>query len=123
MPHIVLEYSDDLDPMPDLEPVFQAIHAVLEDGAGAPVGNSKSRSQPVTSYIGDGDDLHAMVHLDIRLMEGRTEDQKAEVTQRCLALLVDAFADAARERRLQTTVAIADLDRRTYAKSPDGTIG
>ena len=122
VPHIVLEYSDDLDPLPDLRAVFGAVHRVLADVAGAPVDNSKSRARAVDAYIADGDESAAMVHLDIRLMEGRTTEQKAAVSQACLDILVEAFAAAAANRELQTTVAISDFDRATYAKDPAGSI-
>ena len=122
MPHIVLEYSQDLHPLPDFRTVFGAVHRVLADVAGAPVSNAKSRATAIDSFIAHGDVAAAMVHLDIRLMEGRSLDQKAEVSRACLDILVEAFAEASTTRELQTTVAITDLDRATYAKDPAGTI-
>lgn len=122
VPHIVLEYSDDLEPLPDFREVFASVHHVLADVAGAPIDNSKSRAKPVQAYIADGDESAAMVHLDIRLMEGRTTEQKAAVSQACLDILVDSFTEAAKGRHVQTTVAISDFDRSSYAKDPPGTI-
>ena len=122
MPHIVLEYSADLDPVPDLRHLFEEIHGALERIADAPIGNSKSRARSVDTFIADGSPAHAMVHLDIRLMEGRSDDTKAELSRACLDILTRAFERAADSRALQTTVAIEDLDRATYAKDPEGTI-
>ena len=122
MPHIVLEYSADLEPVPDLRLLFEEVHRALERIADAPIGNSKSRARGVDSFIADGSPSHAMVHLDIRLMEGRSDETKADLSRACLDILTGAFARAADGRTLQTTVAIEDLDRATYAKDPEGTI-
>ena len=122
MPHIVLEYSADLDPVPDLRRLFAEVHGALEQIADAPIGNSKSRVRPVDAYIADGSSAHAMVHLEIRLMEGRSDETKADLSRACLDILIRAFARAADGRALQTTVSIDDLDRATYAKHPEGTI-
>jgi 5-carboxymethyl-2-hydroxymuconate isomerase len=122
MPHNVLEYSSDLTPLPDFRWVFAEVHRALEEEAGIRVGNAKSRARPVDAYIGDGNGSHAMVHLDIRFMEGRTTDAKAALSARCLEILKDAFGASGDGRDLQITVAVADLERATYSKHPSGTI-
>ncbi len=79
MPHTILEYSSDLDPLPDFRQLFAEVHAILDDVAGARIANAKSRGIPVEAYVGDGDARRAFVHLEIRLMEGRSTEVKAEV--------------------------------------------
>lgn len=122
MPHIVFEYTADLSPLPDMGQVFKRVHAILDEVARAKVPNSKSRSIPVDSYVGDGDPINAFVHLDIRLMEGRSDEVKEEISNRCLMLLTDTLKDAVDRRNLQITVSVSDLERATYAKHPPGTI-
>ena len=122
MPHVVLEYSNDLAPLPDTRSLFGDVHAVLEAVAGVQLANSKSRAHGVDAYVGDGDDANAFVHLDVRLMEGRSDATKAEISRRCLAILMEAFADAEVGRNLQITISVSDLERATYAKHPAGTI-
>jgi 5-carboxymethyl-2-hydroxymuconate isomerase len=122
MPHIVFEYTADLSPLPDMAGVFKRVHAILEEVAHAGVANSKSRAIPVDSYVGDGDAMNAFVHLDIRLMEGRSVEVKEEISNRCLVLLTETLKDSAARRDLQITVSVSDLERATYAKHPPGTI-
>ena len=122
MPHLVLEYSSDLEPLPDFGQVFGEMHAVLVDAAGVRIANAKSRAVPVEAFIGDGDPRRAFVHLEVRLMEWRSTEVKAEVSSSCLEVLVAAFADASAGRDLQLTVHVTDLERATYAKHPPGTI-
>ena len=122
MPQIRLEYSDDLQPLPDLRAVFAQIHAALHETAGAAMANSKSRATAVEAYIGDGDAANALVHLGIELMEGRSTEVKARASDRCLEILELAFEPASDGRNLQITVDITDLERATYRKLPHGTI-
>lgn len=122
MPHIRLEYSDDLRPLPDVHAVFAEIHTVLNQAAGAAISNAKSRAAALSAYVGDGNPTNAFVHLSIELMEGRSTEVKAEVSDRCLAILDAAFARAGEDRNLQITVAVSDLERATYRKLPKGTI-
>ena len=122
MPHIVLEYSSDLDPLPDFRQVFGEVHGILDDVAGARIANAKSRAVPVEAYVGDGDVRRAFAHLEIRLMEGRSTEVKAEISSQCLEVLVAAFGHATTDRDLQITAHVTDLARATYAKYPPGTI-
>jgi 5-carboxymethyl-2-hydroxymuconate isomerase len=122
MPHIVFEYTSDLSPLPDMGDVFKRVHSILDEVAQAKIGNSKSRAIPVDSYVGDGDAMNAFVHLDIRLMEGRSVEVKEEISNRCLAVLAEALEDSGARRNLQITVSVSDLERATYTKHPPGTI-
>jgi 5-carboxymethyl-2-hydroxymuconate isomerase len=62
------------------------------------------------------------VHLDIRLLEGRSVEVKEQISNRCLKLLTESLEDASARRNLQITVSVSDLERATYAKHPPGTI-
>lgn len=122
MPHAILEYSSDLQPLPDFRQVFHEVHAILDAVAGARISNAKSRAIPVEAYVGDGDARRAFVHLEIRLMEGRSSEVRGEVSATCLEVLVAAFGDASTNRDVQITVHVTDLERATYSKHPPGTI-
>lgn len=122
MPHIRLEYSDDLTPLPDFPTVFAQVHTVLHATAAAAIANTKSRAISVDGYVGDGDQDNAFVHLSIELMEGRSTEVRAEVSEQCLAIVEEAFSSAGAGRNLQITVAVSDLERATYRKIPRGTI-
>ena len=122
MPHLRLEHSDDLTPLPDFPDVFAQMHTVLHTTAGAAIANAKSRAIAVSGYVGDGNPANAFVHLSIELMEGRSTEVKAAVSDQCLAIVDDAFSRAGKGRNLQITIAVSDLERATYRKIPEGTI-
>ena len=58
----------------------------------------------------------------VELMEGRSTEVKAGVSDQCLAIVDDAFSRAGKGRNLQITIAVSDLERATYRKIPEGTI-
>jgi 5-carboxymethyl-2-hydroxymuconate isomerase len=122
MPHIRLEYSDDLTPTPDFPSVFAKVHTVLQATASAAIANAKSRAIAVDGYVGDGDPDNAFVALSVELMEGRSTEVKADVSDQCLSIVEDAFRSAGAGRNLQITVEVSDLERATYRKIPKGTI-
>ena len=122
MPHVIIEYSDDLVPVPDIDAVLVSIHGVIVELVGAPISNVKSRAYAVHSLVGDADPSRAMVHAEIALMEGRTRDAKAALAEAVVGILRDAFAPASSGRDVQTTVEVRDIERATYAKHPPGTI-
>lgn len=122
MPHVRLEYSDDLEPLPSFPAVFAQVHTVLHETAGAAISNAKSRAVAVRGYVGDGSPSNAFVHLAIELMEGRSTEVKASISDQCLAIVDAAFRQAGEHRELQVTVSVSDLERATYRKLPKGTI-
>ncbi|MGI9666395.1 MAG: 5-carboxymethyl-2-hydroxymuconate Delta-isomerase [Acidimicrobiia bacterium] len=123
MPHVTLDHSEDLDSVADTRRVFERIHRILVDVAGAGPSNVKSRKLVSTdSFVGSGDPTNAFIHLDVRLMEGRSETTKRDVSTACLAVLVEEYQVESSPRNIQVTVDVTDLDRETYAKHPSGTI-
>jgi len=121
MPHLILEHSDNValpDPVHDL---LADLHACLEQTAGVDPSGCKSRVYGSRIYfIGDGDaemsEHGAFVHLQVSLLEGRTDEEKSVVSTACLALLKLAFLSGNADLDLQITVDVRDLNRAAYAK-------
>jgi 5-carboxymethyl-2-hydroxymuconate isomerase len=123
MPHLTLEYTENLAaqaPGPDL---FARLHGLLESAAGIRKENCKSRWRPVQAWlVGGGSEKAAYVHLSIQFLEGRSEKAKVEVGQGALALLQAHFAPAEAEMDLQITVEVREIQRTAYFKHPPGTL-
>ena len=72
MPHLVLEYSANVDCPPDLPVLFGWFHEVLAETGGIRHDNCESRARPADPFlVGSGSESDAFVHLDIRFLEGR----------------------------------------------------
>jgi 5-carboxymethyl-2-hydroxymuconate isomerase len=123
MPQITLQYSENCRHAGSFKPLFRSIHAVLERSGGILIDNCKSRAQLCNEfYIADGDSAHAFAHLEIRFIEGRTDQVRDAIGRACLALLLEFFKSSVESNRMQITVEIDDIKRQNYFKHPPGTL-
>ena len=87
MPHLIVEYSTNLDSLINAQLLVDAIHqAALATGI-APVDALRTRAEPRTVYrIGNGHSNNAFIAIAARLGVGRTSEQK----NRFLAAILEA---------------------------------
>lgn len=122
MPHIILEYTNNIAQPVEAGTFFPGVHAVLEEVGKIPVRNCKSRLLRTETYwLGHGDPKEAFAHLDIRFMEGRSKQVKQAIGYRCLSLLKKYFEPTIALLDLQMTVEVRDIVRAFYFKLPEGT--
>lgn len=123
MPQIILEYSTNNAAEPDYAVLFGEIHQLLHTVAGIRLENCKSRARLAEDFfIGDGNASNAFVHLQIRIIEGRSSEIKKAIGEKCLALLKRAYAKSVEALELQITVEVDDLIRDFYFKYPEGSL-
>lgn len=90
MPHLILEYTDNLEF--DVRTFFQELHEALVETGAVNMKGLKSRAIKLTDYyIADGHDGYKMVHLNIVLREGRPREIREEIAQRAMAHLEKTF--------------------------------
>lgn len=117
MPHLTLEYSDNLPAPVDWTGVMAAVHAAL-DGLGLfRLEEVKSRTIGWRdTLIGDGKRSQSFVHLTVAILTGRSEEIRQRISQRCLDSLRDQLAPIGQRRSLDVTVEIREMDRGSYGK-------
>ncbi len=122
MPHIVLEYSDNLPELPDFRALFDDIHLTLNRIGGIRLENCKSRARSARHcYIGDGNPDNAFIHLDIAFVEGRSDEIKQAIGRECLEL-VKRYYRLHLSENLQITLWIRDIELDCYFKDPAGSL-
>lgn len=122
MPHLVLEYSDNVKEK-SFKPLFQQLHQIVVKVCSASLDSCKSRAVPRENfYIGDGDPKNAFVHLDICLAEGRSIEVRKEVGRQILKILGKHFSQSLKELNLQITVESREFRKDLYFKIPEGTV-
>lgn len=122
MPHLTLEYTNNLCPIANFNEIFGQLHRVLAEVGGIPLGNCKSRAIRLDDYfVGEGSARQAFVHLTIRFLAGRSTELRRQISRQSLAVLQAHLAPPA-ELDLQLTVEIQEIERATYAKFPEGTL-
>ncbi|MBV1694498.1 MAG: 5-carboxymethyl-2-hydroxymuconate Delta-isomerase [Hyphomicrobiales bacterium] len=111
MPHLIVEYSANLEPAIDIAALVRALHdAALETGV-FPIGGIRTRAERRDVYaIADGHAANGFIHVQARIGAGRPADvrQKAaeHIFDRLKALTADHFA----RHPLGLTLEIVEID-------------
>ncbi len=115
MPHLTLEYTADLPRGVVSRQLFARLHHIVVEVTGADIENCKSRSIEHGNFlVGESSDGAGFVHLEVRILEGRTRDVKTELGRRLLGALRDTCDSAGWDA--QVTVEVRDISRDHYFK-------
>lgn len=116
MPHILLEYSNNIGGLPDFEALFGEIHLALNQILSISPDNCKSRIiNHDRVWIGDGNQDQSFIHLEIRILEGKPDILKKEAGEKVLSLLRDHFKPHI-TGKTQLTVELTEMSRQNYFK-------
>jgi 5-carboxymethyl-2-hydroxymuconate isomerase len=108
MPHLTLEYTDNLEF--DVQPLLRRLHAELVATGAINLKGIKSRAIRHTEYrIADGDPDYAFVHVDLLIREGRPFEVQKDAAQRVLAVLKETFGDRFEKGYLSVSVDIKEM--------------
>ena len=90
MPHIHLEYSDNIDTL-EVKPILLALNQALLDGQFVQSGNDiKSRAIRQSDFvIGVDGDAQAYLHAKVSLLSGRDEATKCAISSQLLDITID----------------------------------
>ncbi|MHA2250342.1 MAG: 5-carboxymethyl-2-hydroxymuconate Delta-isomerase [Candidatus Kariarchaeaceae archaeon] len=122
MPQICLEYSANIPVISNYKTIFKQVHYILNTEGNIKLNNCKSRLiRHADFYIGDGSSDHAFVHLEISLLEGRSNELKEKMGKDILGFLQDAISTE-NILKLQITVHFKDISKNSYFKYPSGTL-
>ena len=117
MPHLVLEYSDNLVEPLDVGTLFAKLHAELEGFGLFRPEDIKSRAVAHAHYrVGKGDPGDVFVHVTLSIMAGRPAEVRKALGAAIAAGVRGALGRTWQERRCDVTVDVREMDRETYAK-------
>lgn len=117
MPHIHLEYSDNLQPF-DAKPVLLALNrAFFQSGHAGGAQDIKSRAVCHQDYvIGlEQDSGQAYVHAKVSLLSGRSLAARQEISALLLAALRE-HVPARAGLSIQLCVEMLEMNKETYSK-------
>jgi len=118
MPQIPLEHSTHFAAT-DWRALALEIHRLCVDVVGAPLPACKTRIVRCENLIiADGAPDQAMVHCDLRILSGRTQEQKTALGEAVQAALLAGLAPY--DGSSQISVEIGNLDRDNYRKTATG---
>ena len=108
MPHLTLEYSDNIEV--DVQPLLARLHEEVVATGAINLKGIKSRAIKHTQYrIADGDPEYAFVHVGLLIREGRPIEIQKEATQRVMRVLKETFGHLFEKRKLSLTVDLKEM--------------
>jgi 5-carboxymethyl-2-hydroxymuconate isomerase len=108
MPHLTLEYTDNLTF--DVQPLLARLHSELVATGAINLKGIKSRAIRHTEYrIADGDPHYAFVHVGLLIREGRPLETQQEAARRVLGVLKETFGQRFDEGHLSLSVDIKEM--------------
>lgn len=111
MPHIIAEYSANLETQVDPHALVRALHqAALATGV-FPIGGLRTRAERRDVFlVADGHPDNAFVAVVVRIGAGRDEDARRRVAADLLAALEQVTREAFRTRGLALSVEVQEID-------------
>lgn len=108
MPHLTLEYTDNL--AFDVQSLLARLHAALVATGAVNLKGIKSRAIRHSEYrIADGDPAYAFVHVDLLIRAGRPLEIQQEAAQRVMAVLKATFGERFESGYLSLSVDIQEM--------------
>jgi 5-carboxymethyl-2-hydroxymuconate isomerase len=118
MPHIILEYSENIIEQGEFSELFQTLHLLLTELLPTQLNSCKSRALKCTSFfLGDGYHQNAFVHVTIKVLPGREKSHLDSVAQKILPQLERFFSESLSHLNIQISLEIKDLST-NYFKIP-----
>jgi 5-carboxymethyl-2-hydroxymuconate isomerase len=108
MPHLTLEYTDNLQF--DVQPLLTRLHAELVATGAVNLKGIKSRAMRHSAYrIADGNEEYAFVHVNLLIREGRPFEVQKDAAQRVMDVLKETFGDRFEKSHLSLSVDIKEM--------------
>jgi 5-carboxymethyl-2-hydroxymuconate isomerase len=108
MPHLTLEYTDNLDF--EVQPLLARLHSELVATGAINLKGIKSRAIRHSEYrIADGNPEYAFVHVNLLIREGRPLEIQKNAAQRVMAVLKEAFGYRFEDNYLSLSVDIKEM--------------
>jgi len=116
MPHLNLEYSDNLPALNVEVLLLRLNHTLVGSGQFADEADIKSRAQAFQQYrVGIAPGERAFAHVRLAILSGRSSEVKQQLSQSLLEVLREAIPEQPGVD-LQLCVEVLDIDRDPYAK-------
>jgi 5-carboxymethyl-2-hydroxymuconate isomerase len=108
MPHLTLEYSDNIDV--DVQTLLARLHKEVVATGAINLKGIKSRAVKHTQYrVADGDPGYAFVHVGLLIREGRPIEVQKDATRRVMKVLKETFGQLFETRKLSLTVDLKEM--------------
>lgn len=118
MPHVIVEYSANLDGTLDIQQLVDDLHQVVADSGVAEIEAIRTRAKRRDVYrIADGNSKNAFVHIIMRLRIGRSEEARTKLAEALLATADRNLQQAYATHAIAVAVEMEEIDNITTRKN------
>jgi len=118
MPHIIAEYSANLEDRLDVGGLVADLHqAAVESGVAEPAAIRTRAHRCEHVRVADGDAANGFVHIVARLRRGRPEEKREALGEGLLAAADLCLANVYPAHPIALTVEIHEIDHMTFRRN------
>ena len=112
MPHVIVEYTDNLGDDARIPELLRAMNETLMAQNGVfPTGGIRSRAIKLTDYrVADGKEDDAFVHVTLKIAAGRTLEVKKAACDALFEAIKAHFSEAFARRYLALSMELTEFD-------------
>lgn len=111
MPHIIVEYTDNLKEETSMPQLLKSLNEVLVARPSLfPIGGIRSRAIELENYcVADGTQDDAFVHVTFKIGAGRSEEDKKETCQAMFDVVTSHYADVFDRRSMAISLELYEF--------------
>lgn len=118
MPHLMIDYSANVEPDVDIGGLCNTLRGVAASIDAFPLAGVKVRAVRVDHYaIADGNPEHGFIDISVRIREGRDMETKQNAAQKIFEAANEFVADVMQRRSLALSLELRDIDAALSPKS------
>lgn len=116
MPHIYIEYTDNIKGEAGIEALLEKVNQTLLNHSDIiPVGGLRTRAIELQDYlVADGTEDDAFVHVILKLAPGRTDEQKKAVCDDLFQTIKGHFVHIFEKRYIALSMELYEFQNATY---------
>lgn len=115
MPHLTLEYSDNLIPHITMETLLPELQNTFASFETISLAETIGRAMPYSYYVVGENGRHgALIHLSILMYQGRPQALRTQIGEAMLAFLTAKLAHLPSQLIVSISVEIREMERSDY---------
>lgn len=116
MPHLILEYSGNIEAEETFSSLFAKCHAVLAEVLPTNIQSCMSRAiKQDNYYVGNGDSQNGFIYLQCKVLKGRTKETLQKAAEQLFFIVKEHFADYSQQPQIRIAVEMTELSE-VYVK-------
>ena len=117
MPHIIVEYTSNLDNSMDVQGLLNALHQAMIDTGHAPVAGLRTRAVRREHFcVAECDPSTAFVHIIVRMREGRPKEVYQQVGETLMATAEKSLEKTLQKHPMQLALEMHEITQLTFRR-------